>query len=156
MYSIKCTPNHLSATHHATISLRKRFPDHFFPRFFPNGWKGIFLQPSDGAIHMDWPFKGIGQKMVGTNGEATIWVEMCTMYANESLPFRAKSLVNRRLMDRNSGRYIRNITASLHNTTSQRHAFTINTQKKAGEQLFRILFLLSCGTRTKTPSLHIN
>ena len=47
-------------------------------------------------------------------------------------------------------------TASLLNTTSRRHAFTIKTQKKAGEQLFRILFLLCCGTRTKTPSLHIN
>ena len=55
--------------------------------------------------------------------------------------------------ERNSGRYIRNITASLHNTTSRRHAFTRNTQKKAGEQFFRILFLLSCGTRTTTLSL---
>ena len=32
--------------------------------------------------------------MVGTNGEATIWIEMCTMCANESVPFRAKSHVN--------------------------------------------------------------
>ena len=35
--------------------------------------------------------------MVGTNSKATIWVEMYTMCANESLPFRAKSLVNRDL-----------------------------------------------------------
>lgn len=31
--------------------------------------------------------------MVRTNSEATIWVEMCTMRANESLPFRLVLLI---------------------------------------------------------------
>lgn len=92
--------------------------------------------------------------MVRTNSEATIWIELSTKCANGSFPFRAKSLVDRRLMDGNSGRYIENITASLHNTTSQRHAFTRNTQKKAGEQFFQILFLLSFGTSKTTLSQH--
>ena len=125
-----------------------------FPGFFQMVGKEPFFSLLTAPSTWTDLSKGIWRKMVRTNSEATVWVEMCMMGANESFPFSVKSLVDRRLMDGNSGRYISNIIASLHNTTPGRHTFTRNTQMKAGEQFFRILFPLSHRTRAATLSRH--